>query len=217
MPNTKTGMPGSVDYTRETPLEEIVKAAKRGDKEAANELVIRFEKYVCAIARRILRDPELVKDAAQEAWMKIFRELHKFDPRQAQFQTFLLTITRSVCLDLYRRRKRKDDREDPIDEAATCPDEAKVEERAILVQMIAKAMQALTPEEVKIAEWLETGLSYKEIANALGTTEGDVAVKVCRLRKKIKPIYNEYIKRQTSGVSYAYHLSRSKKNRVAIY
>ena len=89
---------------------ELVERAKRGDHDAFADLVHPALARLDAAARLILRDPELARDAVQEALIRAWRDLPGLrDPDR--FDAWLRRLTVNACLDLLaRRRRRRPDR-----------------------------------------------------------------------------------------------------------
>src|SRR5438445_5451817 len=83
---------------------ELVRRAKREDKEAFEELVRRHQHRVFAVAGGILRRREDVEDIAQQVFVKAYFSLKRFDQRAA-FSTWLYKITVNECWDLLRKKK----------------------------------------------------------------------------------------------------------------
>src|SRR3982074_236999 len=83
---------------------QLVRLAQAGDKEAFDELVRRHQHRVFSVAGGILRRREDVEDIAQQAFVKAYFSLKRFDQRAA-FSTWLYKITVNECWDLLRKRK----------------------------------------------------------------------------------------------------------------
>lgn len=81
-----------------------LQAMARGERAAAEALYKRMGGRMYGAARRILRDPGLAEDAVQEAFLKIWRNAVRFDPRKGSASTWIAVIVRRVALD--RRPKR---------------------------------------------------------------------------------------------------------------
>ena len=97
-----TGVGGhGVLTARQLSDQEVVKQAREGDHGAFRVLVKRHEARVYALALRLLRDPDWAQDAVQEAFLKAYRALRKFEGRSA-FGTWLYRLTYNHCLDMRR-------------------------------------------------------------------------------------------------------------------
>jgi RNA polymerase sigma-70 factor, ECF subfamily len=86
----------------------LVEQASRGDHEAFARLVRAGVPRLDRVARLIVRDSELGRDAVQEAWIRAWRELPGLrDPDR--FDAWIYRLTVNACLDQLRRRRRGDD------------------------------------------------------------------------------------------------------------
>ena len=95
--------------------EELVALAQKGDRRAFEELVDRHKQKAYHIAFDFARDREEAKDLSQDAFLKAFMNLKKFDGRSG-FYTWFYRILVNVCLDYKRRQKRAPS--DEFDETA---------------------------------------------------------------------------------------------------
>src|ERR1700722_7282996 len=83
---------------------ELIRAAQRGDTDAFERLVRAYDQSVLRVALNLLRSPDEARDVYQEAFLKVYRNLHlfRFD---CLFHTWLYRIVTNVCFDHLRRRK----------------------------------------------------------------------------------------------------------------
>lgn len=81
----------------------LIEAAQRHDPEAFEQLVRLYDRSVLRITMNILRSPEDARDAYQDAFLKVYRNIEKFR-FQCSFHTWLYRIATNVCLDHIRRR-----------------------------------------------------------------------------------------------------------------
>ena len=85
----------------------LIKSALNGDMSAFEELIIQYEKKVYNVALRVLKNPDDAMDISQEVFIKIYKNLDKFDGK-ASFSTWLYRITTNTCIDELRKRKGKE-------------------------------------------------------------------------------------------------------------
>lgn len=86
--------------------EELVRRAQQDDPWAIEQLVLRYQKKVYAIAYQMLSgDAEEAKDRTQDAFLQVFRNIKKFKGN-ASFYTWLYRIVVNTCIDALRRRRR---------------------------------------------------------------------------------------------------------------
>jgi RNA polymerase sigma-70 factor (ECF subfamily) len=171
----------------------VVAAVLAGDTAAFAAIVRRWQGPLVNLAWRFCRDRGRAEEMAQEAFLKVFRNLHlfRFD---CSFHTWLYRIVTNVCLDHLRRRKvRKEDStvvetpDGPVDQVSRIAEDgpAANPERQLwnreLSQGIAAALDGLTPRERTVFELRHyEGLRLRAIGDMLGTTEE--AAKNCLFR-----------------------------------
>ncbi|MGH7588210.1 MAG: RNA polymerase sigma factor [Gemmatimonadota bacterium] len=155
---------------------ELVLRAQHGDDEAYGRLVELHQPRVYATLAKITHDRDLALDLTQEAFIRAWEELDGFERRSA-FSTWLYRIAVRLAYDaLHRERQRgefgsTDDQSDPAptpDERAAAEDDAEVLRQRI--QKLPEMQRAV----VTLRTW--NGLSYREIAEILRTTEGSARV-----------------------------------------
>jgi len=78
--------------------------AQKGDDEAFTRLVETYQKPVFNLCYRMLGEPDLAEDAAQETFLRAYQHLHRYDQKRP-FATWLLSIAAHYCIDRLRRRK----------------------------------------------------------------------------------------------------------------
>lgn len=174
--------------------------AVRGDRAAFATLVKRHQGTVYRIALRILRDEGDASDAAQEAFLKAFRNLASFDTRRP-FAPWLYRIARNHTLDVARRKGRSPEdleRADRDDEDAgvgavgrdiadaEAQDALSMLEGADLKRRVGGALVKLDPKYREVVELYHfEGLTYDEIAATLGVPIGTVMTRLFRARGKL--------------------------------
>src|SRR5438067_7570881 len=96
----------TVSATLAAPLDEasLIRTAQHGDQDAFERLVRAYDQSVLRLAMNLLRSPDEARDVYQEAFLKVYKNLHlfRFD---CSFHTWLYRIVTNVCLDHLRRRK----------------------------------------------------------------------------------------------------------------
>lgn len=160
-----------------------VKAARAGDLAAFERLVATYERQVYATAMRLLGNREDAQDAAQETFVRLYRNLTRID--EARLPAWLYRVTVNVCRDIGRERARS--AELPENQPAPAADplqELSDAERRGLMQA---AMRRLTEKEraTVVLRDLE-GLPTREVARILGSTEVTVRSRLSAARTKLK-------------------------------
>ena len=184
----------ALPVTEETPEEavqtppallQLIREARAGDSSAFDEIMILSERHVARIAWRILGDVEDVKDAMQEAFLRLYRHLGRFDEKH-DFFAWLSRITVNVCLDQRRRRKHEPLADDhPVPSRETAADTVLI--RQAEVALLRRAIDMLAPRE-RAAVLLRDveGLPTDKVAAALGNTVATVRVQLSRARVKLR-------------------------------
>jgi RNA polymerase sigma-70 factor (ECF subfamily) len=155
--------------------EELVARSIRGDTDSFNELVLRWERSLYALAYRTIGRDEDARDICQEAFLRAFRGLPAFRG-QAKFSSWLYRITLNLCRDWIRRERRTPlvqgvDELESIELTGVQPAES-IEDlvaRRDLTRAVERAMSRLS-EEQRMAIVLKEyhGLTFQEIADIVG-------------------------------------------------
>src|SRR5580658_7107737 len=97
-------------------VESLIRAAQRGDAEAFEQLVRAYDQSVLRLAMNLLRSPEDARDVYQEAFLRVYRNLHAFR-FDCSFHTWLYRIVTNICLDQLRKRKVRKEESAVVDTA----------------------------------------------------------------------------------------------------
>lgn len=176
----------------------LVEVAQRGDVESFNGLVRLYAGRVYNLCYRMLGDTDSAADAAQDAFLSAFRNLHGF--RGGSFRSWMLRIATNTCYDALRARKRRpsvsldvetEDEEDSsplqIADTAESPDDFAL--RRELALAIQGGLTAL-PDEQRIVLILSDiqGLAYEEIAQITNSNLGTVKSRLSRGRARLREV-----------------------------
>ncbi len=175
----------------------LIAAAKQGDLDSFNRLVLAYQDMVFSQAYRMMGEPEAAEDAAQEAFISAYRNLNSF--RGGSFKAWLLRIVTNACYDELRRQKRRpttplepvdaDDEEIESPRWMTDPGETPEEaaERTELNRALQNCLNDLAPEFRAIVILVDIqGLDYSEAAESLGTPLGTIKSRLARGRLKLR-------------------------------
>jgi len=170
---------------------EWVNAALEGNQDAFADIVYSYQDAVYNLCYRMLGERGEAEDAAQEAFLRAYLNLTRYDPARS-FKTWLLSIASNYCIDRLRRRRLQwmslDDEpvadrlalhsDDPEPEPATLSKEQSVAIQGLLDQ--------LSPDYravVVLRYWYD--YSYAEIADIMDTTESAVKSRLFRARQAL--------------------------------
>jgi RNA polymerase sigma-70 factor (ECF subfamily) len=170
---------------------DLVGRCLDGDAAAWDALARMYRKRVFAIAYKFVARLDEAEDLTQEIFVKLFRALPTYD-RRASFDTWLTRVSRNLCIDYYRRRRREegtftgdiDPDAIPLDELVARPD-ATLEQRD-QIALVRRALAKLPPayrKPVALRDIHE--LNYEEIAQRLQLPEGTVKSRISRGRREL--------------------------------
>jgi RNA polymerase sigma-70 factor (ECF subfamily) len=156
--------------------EELVARSIRGDNESFNQLILRWERPIYALAYRTIGREEDARDVCQETFLRAFRALPGFRG-QAKFSSWLYRIALNLCHDWMRRERRVPVMQAPegvdlMDLAAEAEPSESIEDLVVrkdLIELVERVMAQL-PEEQRTAIVLKEyhGLTFQEIADLIG-------------------------------------------------
>ena len=171
-------------------LDELVAAARNGDRRAFDGLVRATHADVYTLALRLTGDPEDARDVTQEAYLRAWKSLARFRG-DAQFSTWMYRITANCASTMLsgRRRRRHEDLPDDIAVADTRPevDPEVMAEAGALRQRVAAALDELPPRLRAVVVLRDVyDLPHEAIAAELGITEAAAKVRLHRARRKLR-------------------------------
>jgi RNA polymerase sigma-70 factor (ECF subfamily) len=168
--------------------QELIALILAGDQDAFTALVELYQRPVFNLAFRMLNDAREAEDAAQEAFLRAYQHLDRYD-RSRSFKTWLLSIASNHCIDRIRRRRLTwlsiDEPLPP--HPALASDETEPEDATLMSERDATVqglLDQLAPEykaAVVLRYWHD--LSYTEIAELLDTTESAIKSRLFRARQ----------------------------------
>src|SRR6516225_2127821 len=181
----------------------LVREAQAGNRAAFEELVHRYDRDVLRLALNLMKRTEDARDVYQEAFLKVYRNLHRFR-FECSFYTWLYRIVTNVCLDHLRRRQARPEDQAPDmqmnrqeegtrdffevqrEQRPTLDPERRLLGKEIRARL-AKAMERLSPRERVVFEMKHyQGLKLRAIGEALGTTEETVKNSLFRATRKLR-------------------------------
>ena len=178
----------------------VVERARSGDHEAFRVLVERYQGRLYRLALRVLRDEEQARDAVQEAFLKMYRSLDRFEGRSSIY-TWMYRLVMNQCIDA-KRRDRSDRHTEfeeergmgafeteavPVGGSGSLPHPEDELEKSELRGFVQSAVDAL-PEDARRTFLLREvdGLSYAEIAKSLRIPKGTVMSRLHYARRRLR-------------------------------
>src|SRR6188508_917345 len=172
-------------------IDALIERCLAGNQDAWARIVRQHWRKVFNVAYKFTGKHDEAEDLTQDIFVKIFKSLHTFD-RRANFQTWLISISRNLCIDHYRsvRKERETiDRDVDANELSPLshdPGPVAALEQQDRVVLLKQAMGAL-PHTLRTAVLMRDiqELSYQEIADKLRLPEGTVKSRINRGRTEL--------------------------------
>ncbi|KPU27275.1 RNA polymerase subunit sigma-24 [Caloranaerobacter sp. TR13] len=151
---------------------KLIKRCQKGDKEAFQELISKYHPFIYKFLVKIAEDEQLAEDLTQDTFLKIIRNIDKFDiDRKAKFSTYAVAIAKNLYID-YLRKENKFKKVIPINKNFDIEDFSINVENIVIDKMfgqdIIEKMGKLTEEQKLVIKmkYIE-GLTLKEIGDIL--------------------------------------------------
>ncbi len=186
-------------------IDTLIERCLAGDQDAWAAIVRQHWRKVFNVAYKFTGKHDEAEDLTQDIFVKIFRSLHTFD-RRANFQTWLISISRNLCIDHYRSvRKERETISRDVDSremgTATRPEPGPLagierEDQRALLRLALNQLAPTLRSAVLLRDIKE--LSYQEIAVMLDLPEGTVKSRINRGRTELA---RQIRRLQDSGLS----------------
>ena len=178
---------------------DVISRCQRGDQEALKEIFDKYHKKVYSIAYGVVRQREEALDIVQEVFIKLFRSIKDFKGR-SQFYTYLYRMVMNTAIDHTRKAGKQFvsslDEEgsfEPAVEPEKGPEKILLQKE--LEEKVKLAMNELPAEQRAAIVFRDVeGLSYQEMAEAMGCSMGTVMSRLHYGRRKMQELLKDYVK-----------------------
>jgi len=169
---------------------QLVAVSRAGDIEAFQELVLRYQRRLFGLCYRLLGRYHDAEDACQEAFLRAYRALDRYDPSRP-FDRWLLAIAANSAVSMLRRRRSIRTEPEMIEadditqttQMASAADQAEARE---LGEAAARAIAGLADHyRIPFVLFHQEEMSYEEISRALAVPLGTVKSRVHRARERL--------------------------------
>ena len=198
----------------DTDEKDLVARCREGNDDAWRELVDRFGPKVYAIAYHFTLKREDAEELSQEIFLKLFENLHRYDGG-FPLVAWILSVSRNLCIDRYRRRKREKSFRFVSDEAVSAllksdDDPASMALKKERTQLLFSALAEIPEDLAEILVLRDlNGLAYDEIGKALELPDGTVKSRLFRARAEVARKIRE--RHETKGAATRSRRSRSRR------
>ncbi len=185
--------PRAVTTGAEPSDEELLDRVTARDQTAFEAIYERHSDLVYSIALRVVADPGIAQDVAQEVFLRVWRYPALFDVTRGRFVSWLMSVARNRAVDEVRSRGRRRLREVTPAPGADDPADPQAEDPQLAAQLsderdeVRKALGTL-PDEQRVAVELAYfgGMTQQEIASVLDTPLGTIKTRVRLAMKKLR-------------------------------
>jgi RNA polymerase sigma-70 factor (ECF subfamily) len=177
---------------------EMISRCQRGDQEALKEIFDKYHKKVYRIAYGVVRQREEALDIVQEVFIKLFHSIKNFKGR-SHFYTYLYRMVMNTAIDHSRKTGKQTisslDEEgsfQPSDDLEKGPERILLQKE--LEERVKLAMDKLPAEQRAALIFRDVeGLSYQEMAEAMGCSIGTVMSRLHYGRKRMQELLKDYV------------------------
>jgi RNA polymerase sigma-70 factor (ECF subfamily) len=175
---------------------ELVKRARAGDGAAWEDIVSNFSRRIFNLAYRFTSSPDAAEDLTQDVFIRVYRSLDQYDPKQGDLANWLMRLARNLIIDDYRHRQRnpQNSMADAVDDhqyhLRSAGSSAHREmERKELANQVQAGIDKL-PDDLRTCVILRDieELTYQEIVDVLKIPEGTVKSRINRGRIELAKI-----------------------------
>ena len=183
--------------------EILVAKCQKGDKQAFELLIKKYQRRIFHLIYRITQDPAVVESLAQEVFLKAYRSISSFRG-SSRFYTWLYRIAVNTSLSYIKKESVAENREKRVDydldTSNLSVDSMRIEDpeellmRKEFLKQVVGSLRRL-PEELRTAVVLRefTGLNYEEIAEVMEIPLGTVRSRIFRARSRLREMLEPYV------------------------
>jgi RNA polymerase sigma-70 factor (ECF subfamily) len=169
------------------PDKETIARAAAGDPRAFEVIVRRFERPVYALAHRLTGDADLARDVCQEVFLRLYRNLDRYDPSRP-FAPWFLKLATNFALNAREHARIR--RAAPLPGLPADPTADAASDLAAREEARAAVRHAVAALDVRyagvVALFYLSGLTVSEIASRLDLPAGTVKIRLHRAREILK-------------------------------
>lgn len=181
--------------------ENLIEDYKDGNDEALKEIIFRYTHVLYNFVRRFSFTDEEAEDLLQTIFIKVWKQVHRFDSEQSSFKTWIFTVARNSIYDELRKKKRMvslssldvtDDEGGYGEHEDQTKDIVTILEHEVTHTRLLDALESLSPQEKTIVLLhFEEDMTFKEIGDIFSTSSNTVKSKYRRALLKLRDILQD--------------------------
>ncbi len=176
----------------ENPDHKIIRRILKGDINAFELLVKKYEKPIFILVYNLLRQPHVTEDFAQDTFLAAFKNIRSFNPKKSSFSTWLFKIAKNKCLNEMKRKKEITISKLPEPVIHKKPTDDLLVAEAFVKLDNALDLLSLKERSIFILKEFDD-LSYEEISEIEGIKIGTVKSRLSRTKEKLRSILKDYL------------------------
>jgi RNA polymerase sigma factor (sigma-70 family) len=169
---------------------DIISGCRKGDRKAQEQLYRNYYRAMMTICLRYTRNDEDAVEVLNNGFLKVFKNIQRYDSSQARLYTWIRTIVVNSCLDFIRQKQKLESVSELNEdvELHIAPEVLSKIKTAELLQQVRK----LTPATQAVFNlYVIEGYNHKEVAELLGISEGTSKWHLSEARKNLQQLINE--------------------------
>lgn len=181
------------------PDAELVQRCRSGDERAWGELVEKYGKKVYGIAYHLTFDRSEAEELTQDCFLKVWENLDRYEPSEASLLAWIAALSRNLCIDNYRKRRREKGfrfvSDDAVSTMLSGSDDPEADSvRRQRLRLLLDAIGNLPDELAQVVMLRDLdGLDYKEIGSFLSLPDGTVKSRLNRARIELARTIRERV------------------------
>jgi RNA polymerase sigma-70 factor (ECF subfamily) len=189
------------------PDAELVSRCQKGDEGAWTELVAKYGRKIYGIAYHMTYDRAEAEELTQDCFLKIWENLDQYEPTEASLLAWVAALSRNLCIDHYRRRRREKGFRFVTDDvvASLLPGTDDPQADAVRRERVRMLLDAIgdLPDELAEVVMLRDldGLDYREIGDLLKLPDGTVKSRLNRARIELAKVVRRRVGEASEGRS----------------
>lgn len=168
-------------------IETIINGCKKGERRAQELLYRNFYRSMLSLCLRYTKNEEDALEVLNNGFLKVFRNIQRYEPAQATLYTWIRTVVVNTCLD-HIKAKAREEKHQELDEAVSVHIPAEVVGRMKATELLALVRKLPPATQAVFNLYVVEGYSHKEVAEIVGISEGTSKWHLSEARKQLQQL-----------------------------